>query len=146
MAESSKKALLKRAKKKQGKALPILPVFRLIQLGHKGYKTLSGGKKAASNAEKIVKIVSKPTKNISSTAKTSAKDLKKLLKQSGKNLPKKTTLGTLAKGVGIGTGLEMIGSEVGRKTGVDLPDLSFSQQLLAPRTANAPLNKKPKKK
>jgi len=100
---------------------------------------------AASNAEKIVKIVPKPTKNISSTAKTSAKDLKKLLKQRRKNFPEKTTLGTLAKGAGIGTGLEMMGSEVGRKTGVDLPDLSFSQQLLAPRTANAPLNKKPKK-
>lgn len=84
------------------------------------------------------------------STQTSAKELKKSLKNNIKELkrntglPDKTTLGSLGVKAATGLGLEMIGSEVGRKTGVDLPDLGYSQQLFFPRKAQAPGNNPPK--
>jgi hypothetical protein len=69
MEKETKKDFLSRLRKKFPRAKarkmpPIPPIFKALQLAHKGYKAFSGGKKAAQSAGAVVKLAPQTTRNV----------------------------------------------------------------------------------
>ncbi len=69
----------------------------------------------------------------------SDKELINFLKKNKNKIGKSQSLTSLGlRGAGGATVIEGVGDELGKITGLDIPDLNFATQLVSPRTAYAP--------